>query len=99
MELKIVISSTILVVLCHAISCSEMYSKMNVSVVPSKILSQMENFKEVECILGCKAFSGCGFASFKILSKKQRTGVCLYHAIGSLDDASNTKDVIAYTSK
>ena len=81
------------------VSGFEMYSKDDMIVADSQILAKMENIKEVECILGCKSFGGCAFASFSMANQEKFTGKCSYYHYLRLESEPHVSTVTAYISK
>ena len=81
------------------ISGIEIYSKLSKNVTESEVLAKMENIREVECILGCKSFGGCAFASFSMSNQVKYTGSCSYYASLNIENGSKVTKVTAYTSR
>ena len=81
------------------VTCSELYSKVNTSVTTTELLMKMDNFREVECILGCRSFAGCAFASFDKVDEHKHIGSCSYYASLNVDGGSDTTGVTGYISK
>ena len=98
MALNVLISSAIGLTCIIGVSGFEIYSKANMSAAESQILMKMENIREVECILGCKSFGGCAFASFSMINNENYTGSCSYHPRLNLESGLNVTKVVAYTS-
>ena len=91
--------STIVLTYGSGVTCSVLYSKATTNVDASNILEKIDNSREIECIIGCKSFIGCSFASFAMVDKEKYIGSCSYYASLSLESGSNITEITAYISK
>ena len=92
-----VIPLTVFGLICgEKISGIEIYSKLSKNVTESEVLAKMENIREVECILGCKSFGGCAFASFRMVNKEKHGGNCWYYASLTFENGPNITITTAY---
>ena len=97
--IQLIATSTVLfITLLHTLDASELHTKTNMTVSLDKVLQVNHNWREVECILGCKHYKGCSFTSFQMMNASNNTGLCSFYAAPNASNSSNVIQVAGYTS-
>ena len=94
----IAISTVLFIILLHTLDASELHTKTNMTVSLDEVLQVNHNWREVECILGCKHYKGCSFTSFQMMNASNSTGSCTFYASADVGNTSTVVQVVGHTS-
>ena len=89
----ILMYTTLLIVL-QGVHCDIL--KLVNSTVAMEPLKVLSNYREVECIFGCRHDGNCAMTSFKMVDKHNYTGVCSYMGLAKLKNEETTTGVVLH---
>ena len=95
MESTHILKLSAFLVLLQGVYC-DILKRVN-STVAMKPLEVLSNYREVECIFGCRQHGKCSMTSFKMVDKHNYTGVCSYIGLAKLENEKNTTGVVLHT--